>query len=411
MVQPPDKELDRLRKLLAKGLPPVVLITGSNDFFRAEAVEAWLAAVPKDAELRRIDAVDERAGGGGGGGEADGDQDGNDADDAESGDDAPEAAAEGGAEGLAACPELLDLRGGGLFARSAYVCIRRGKNWWLKHAPVLAAQMPKFAKGCGLLLEASKVDRRKKVAAALVKTLAEAGAVFEFRDLWETPFDRSESPLNGELPQWVKGRSEQLGVALTAEAAWLVVVQVGKSLPELLAELGRLRDQLGADPKRPALGPEQLRGRLTCSFESTPFELAEAVLDQDQPRALRSVRAMFDRGVRSKDGKRETGGVFPFATSWLWRSLAKAYEGRQMLDAGVAARDLAQRLGVFKFGDRFVAQVQKNPLPRLRRGLLALHHCARQLRLTGEEPDVLLEQFLTMWFDAVPIPSAEDLDL
>lgn len=67
MVQPPDKELDRLRKLLAKGLPPVVLITGSNDFFRAEAVEAWLAAVPKDAELRRIDAVDERAGGGGGG--------------------------------------------------------------------------------------------------------------------------------------------------------------------------------------------------------------------------------------------------------------------------------------------------------------------------------------------------------
>ena len=411
MVPPPDTELARLGKLLAKGLPPVVLITGSNDFFRAEAVEAWLAAVPKDAELRRIDAVDERAGGGGGGGEADGDADGNDADDADSGDDAPEEPAEGGAEGLAACPELLDLRGGGLFARSAFVCIRRGKNWWLKHAPVLAAQMPKFAKGCGLLLEASKVDRRKKVAAALVKTLDAAGAVFEFRDLYEYPFKRSESPLNGELAQWVKGRSEQLGVALTAEAAWLVVVQVGKSLPELLAELGRLRDQLGADPKRPALGPEQLRGRLTCSFESNPFELADAVLDQDQPRALRSVRAMFDRGVRSKDGKRETGGVFPFATSWLWQSLARAYEGRQMLDAGIAGQDVAQRLGVFKFPDQFVARLQKNPLPRLRRGLLALHHCARQLRLTGEEPDVLLEQFLTMWFDAVPIPSAEDLDL
>jgi DNA polymerase III delta subunit len=394
----PDDEMARLQKLCKQGLPAVTVVTGTNDFFRAEAMELLLAAVPPDAELRRIDAVDERAGGGGG--EEDGDDDGE------------ESASSADAEvGLAQCPELMDLRGGGLFARSTIVCIRRGKNWWDRYVPTLAAQIPKFGKGCGLLLEATKLDKRKKVAAQLVKSLSEAGALFEFRDLYETPFDRSRSPAEGELAKWVARRSGKLGVALSPEASWLIVAQVGKSLPELAAELGRLRDQLGADPQRKPLQPSDLHGRLTCSFESTPFELAEAVLSNDKQRALRSVRAMFDRGVRGKDGKQDTGGVFPFATSWLWRSLAKAHEGRQMLDRGVSPRDVAAKLGVFQFAERFVEQVQKNNLVRLRRGLLALHHCARQLRLTGEEPDLLLERFLGQWFDGRPIPRAEDLEL
>lgn len=393
----PEDELARLRKLCARGLPPIVVVTGPNDHFRAEAMEVLLAAVPKEAELRRVDAVDERAGGGTG-----------DDDDAVA--DETGEASDDGAEGLAACPELLDLRGGGLFARTAFVCVRRGQNWWQKHAAVLAAQMPKFAKGCGLLLDAAKLDKRKKVAAALAKSTAEAGALFEFRDLYDSPFGR-DNPLEGELTKWVVRRSKQLGVELTAEAALLVVMQVGKALPELLAELDRLRAQLGADPARKPLAPPDLRGRITCSFESSPFELAEAVLGHDKARALRSVRAMFDRGVRSKDGKRDTGGVFPFATSWLWRSLAKVHEGRAMLDAGVPARDVATRLGVFQFTERFVDQVQKNPLGRLRRGLLALHHCTRLSRTTGEEPEVLLELFLRHWFENRAVPTAEDLDL
>lgn len=395
----PEDELTRLRKLVAKGLPPVVAVTGPNDHFRAEAIEVLLAAVPKDAELRRVDAVDVRAVGDGG-------------EDDEPGDDEPgevgDEAAEG-AEGLAQCPELLDLRGGGLFARTAFVCVRRGQHWWAKHAVLLAGQVPKFGKGCGLLLEAARLDKRKKVAAALVKSIAEAGALFEFRDLYDSPFGRN-NPLEGELTKWVVRRSKQMGVELNAEAAWLVVLQVGKVLPELLAELDRLRAQLGADPARRPLAPPDLRGKLTCSFESTPFELAEAVLGHDKPRALRSLRAMFDRGVRSKDGKRNTDGVFPFATSWLWRSLAKASEGRELLDEGAAPRDVASRLGVFQFADRFVEQVQKNSRARLRRGLLALHHCTRLSRTTGEEPEVLLEQFLQHWFEDRVVPTAEDLE-
>lgn len=402
-VPNPEDELGRLAKLIARGLPAITIVTGGNDHFRAEATDRLLAAIPKDAELRTLDAGEERAGGGGD------DEDGDEADDGEAGGAAADAS-------LAACPELQDLRGGGLFAKTAFLVVRRGANWWQKHAATLAAVLPRFGKGCGLVLEANKLDKRKKAAQALVKTLGDAGQLFEFRDLYDLPYDRSRSPLEGELCKWVATRSTKLGVPLSPEAAWLVIAQVGTVPAELVAELGRLRDQL-ADrvktlPRGGSLGPEALTGRVTCSFESTPFELAEAVLGDDRRRAYRSVRAMFARGVRGKDGRAvDGGGLLPFATSWLFQTLATTYEGRQLLDAGVGPGDLPARAGVRQFAERFVEQVRRHDLGRLRRGLLALHHCQRMSRLTGEEPDVLLERFLAQWFDGAPIPTAEDLEL
>lgn len=398
-VPNPEDELGRLAKLIARGLPAITIVTGGNDHFRAEATDRLLAAIPKDAELRTLDAGEERAGGGGD------DEDGDEADDGEAGGAAADAS-------LAACPELQDLRGGGLFAKTAFLVVRRGANWWQKHAATLAAVLPRFGKGCGLVLEANKLDKRKKAAQALVKTLGDAGQLFEFRDLYDLPYDRSRSPLEGELCKWVVGRAQKLGVALQPDAAWLLVMQVGKAPVELLAELQRLRDQFGADGKRKPLAPADLRGKLTCSFESTPFEFAEAVLGGDRRAAYRSVRAMFDRGVRGKDGKNmDPGGLLPFTTSWLFGQLATALEGRQWLDSGVSPRDLPAKVGVRQFAERFVENVQRHDAVRLRRGLLALHACQRLGRTTGEDPDALLERFLSWWFDGGAIPTAEDLEL
>ena len=394
----PEDELTRLGKLLERGLPSLVIVTGASDWFRTEAMERLLAAVPKAAELRLLDAVDVRAPGGGG---------------EEDEDAGHEVAGEtDGTEGLVACPELLDLCSGGLFARAAFLMIRRGTNWWVRHAATLAAQLPHFAKGSGLVLEAKKLDKRRKAAAGLAKSVADKGGLFEFRDLYDTPYDRSRSPLEGELARWVVARAARLGVPLTPAAAWLLVAQVGKALPELVAELERLRDQFPASGKRAPLEPSDLRGKITCSFESTPFELAEAVLAHDKRRALRSVRAMFDHGVRKKDGgPMDPGGRLPFTTSWLYQSLATVYEARQLVDSGVSLRDVPGRMGVRQFVDRFVEQVQQNDVKRLQRGLLAVHYCQRMSRLTAEEPEVLLERFLAQWFDGAPIPTAADLDL
>lgn len=398
-VPNPEVELARLGKLLAKGLPPVLLVTGVNDSFRAEAMDFVLAALPKDGELRIVDAVGERAGGG----EADDDEVEDEADDAS---DPADAAA-----GLAACPELLDLRGGGLFAKRAFVVVRRAANWWRKHAVTVGGQLPHIGKGCGLVIEASKLDKRKKAAATLVKQLADGGALFEFRELYETPFDRSRSPLEGELCKWVVGRAAKAGVPLQPEAAWLLVAQVGKNPPDLLAELQRLRDRFGDGVKAP-LAPGQLQGKLTTSFGSTPFELADAMLGGDRRAAFRSLRAMFDRGVRQKDGRpMDPGGLLPFVTSWLFQQLALVLEGRHLLEDGASLRDLPGQLGVRFQPEMLAAKVQRWSKPQLSRGLLALHACQRSSRTTGEDADVLLERFLCQWFDGLPIPTAAEFEL
>jgi DNA polymerase III delta subunit len=392
-VPHPDDELARLEKSVARDLAPVTVVTGANDYYRSKAMERVLRAVPKDAELRVLDAAELRADAGG--------QDGDD-----------DAGPSADAAGDVACAELLELCGGGLFAVRTLLVVRRGAAWWQLHVAALAAAMPRFAAGSALVLEANRLDRRKKVAQNLVKALGDAGSLFEFRDLWDSPFDRSRGPLDGELCKWVVVGARRLGVPLRADAAWLIVMQVGKSLAELDAELQRLRDQFGFDPERKPLAPADLRGRLTCSFESTPFELADALLDGDRRAAWRSLRAMFDHGVKQKDGKlMEAAGLLPFTTSWLYQKLATTLEGRQLLDAGASPRDLPAKVGVRAFADRFVEQVQRHDAAKLRRGLLALHAVQRLSRVAGEEPDVLLERLLVAWFDGAVMPSTEEFGL
>ncbi|HEB52316.1 MAG TPA: hypothetical protein ENI87_03565 [bacterium] len=379
-VPNPANELARVEKLAKSGLPAVVLVTGVSDFFRGQAVTRLLRAVPADAELRHVDGSETR--------DADGD--------------------DGGGGGA---PELLDLRGGGLFARSAFVVVRRAANWWKKHCVAVAELAPKIAPGSGLIIEAAKADKRKKAAATLVKQLAADGALFEFRDLFDLPYDRSRSPLEGELCQWVVKCSRALGVPLQPDSAWLLISQVGKQPAELVSELERLRDRFAGDVPA-ALAPQDLAGKLTVSFESTPFEFAEAVLGGDRRAAQRSLAAMFDRGVRQQDGRKmDAGGVLPFTTSWLFRQLGSVYEGRVLLDGGVSVRELPARAGVRQFADRFVAHVRNNDQRRLQRGITALHACQRKSRLMDADPKVLLERFLAQWFDDAPIETAEEFEL
>ena len=347
------------------------------------------AAVPHDAALRLADGGDVRGGGAAG-----------DDDD------------DGGAGAAAGCPELQDLSGAGLFANRSFVVVRPGAAWWQQNGAAIADAAARIRPGSGLVVEAPKLDKRRRAVADLVKRVGADGALFEFRDLYETPYDRSRSPLEGELCRWVVDSARHLGVPMEPEAAWLVVGTVGKAPGELHAELLRLRQLFaGADVRAP-LRPADLVGRLTVGFESTPFEFAEAVLDRDRGRAWRSLTAMFQRGVRQQDGKTmDAGGVLPFTASWLFGQFGAVYEGRLLLDAGVSPRDLPGRAGVRAFADRFVGHVQKNDLPSLQRGLSALHACQRASRLTGEEPQLLLERFLSQWFDGTPIATAEEFEL
>lgn len=355
----PERELQRLRRTLAKSLPRVVVVLGASRFFRGEAFEAARAVLPEDVDVRSLE----------GGQATDG-------------------------------KELMDLRGGTLFGRGAWLAVRRGDAWLARHGERLLGVLETIAPGCGLLLEVTKLDRRTKLA----KALAARGEVFEFRDLYAEPYDRSRSPLEAELIGWLVARAKAMGLTLRPEAALLLVTVTGKEPGALLTELRRLRDQL-EDPGTPVT-EELLRGRLISSFGSTPFELAEAVLAGDRRRATRSVEAMFQRGAPGRDGATiDRAGVLPFAMSWLHRSLAQVYEARVLLDEGVALEDVPGRLGVRTFVERFLAQVRANPRERLERGLLWLVDLQRRQRTTGEDPAWAVHTFLALWFGSMEAAS------
>ena len=189
----PILELKRLKKLVGAGLPSIVLLHGPSEYFRSKAMSGVLLQVAEDAELRTVDGAEVRAG-----------------DDEES-------------HSAAAVPVLQDLRGGGLFAAATVVAVRRGANWWKKHSAAVAEVASMIQAGSSLIVEAPKLDKRKRAVAALVKQLAAEGCVFEFRDLYDMPYERSRGPLEGELCQWLVQTSKQLGVELTPESAWLMM--------------------------------------------------------------------------------------------------------------------------------------------------------------------------------------------
>lgn len=352
MAKPnPERELERLRKAVTgRKRPEVIVLMGTSEFFRREAFDLALTGVDAGAELRQIDGTQ--------------DSDGH---------------------------ELDDLRGAALFGAGCWLAVRRGTKWLKTNATALEAVLPQRSSGCGLLVEIDKLDKRTKLA----KTLTAAGDVFEFRDLYAEPYDRSRSPLEAELVGWVVQRAARADLRITPEAAFVLITSVGQEPAEIVAEIERLASAIDDADKKRTLDPRALQPHLSTSFESTPFEFAEAVLARDRRRALRSLQAMYARGVKSRDGTgMDRGGLFPFITAWLFQSLTKVYEGRRLLESGVPARDVPGRMGVRVFVDRFQSQLTANDAGWLRHALHELQGSQRALRRTGEDPERILERFL-----------------
>jgi len=347
-VPNPERELQRLDQETKAGIAARTVILGPSDWFRARAFDLVLERVDQKADLRIVDGEQKSEG-----------------------------------------KELAALRGAGLFAKASVLAVRRAEDWLAAVGDQLLVLAPKIPKGSALVVEAKKLDKRTRLG----KLLGEGPGLYEFRDLYAEPWDARSSPLEAELVQWLVQRSRAAGAPLSPEAAWLLVSTVGKDPGELLAEVGRLRHVVGE--RKGPLTVEDLRGKVNASFQSTPFEFAEAFLLRDRKRCLRALGAMFARGLKDKDGGAiDQGGVFPFVTSWLQQTIGQVLAGRQELDRGTPLAEVSSRVGVRLFQDRFMRQVQVNDRPSLERALGELLRCQRELRSTGEDPQLLLESLV-----------------
>ena len=186
----PERELARLDADTKQGLPACIVLLGPSSFFRTRAFDRVIAKVDPKAELKVQDGTQKSEG-----------------------------------------KELGLLRGGGLFARSSCVAVRRAEDWLAAFGDALLLIVPKIARGTTLVLEAQKLDGRTKLG----KLLAEAGARYEFRDLYAEPYDARSSPLETELVTWLVQKSKAKRTPISAEAAFTMMSVVGKDPQELLA--------------------------------------------------------------------------------------------------------------------------------------------------------------------------------
>jgi DNA polymerase III delta subunit len=191
-----------------------------------------------------------------------------------------------------------DLSGGGLFAPKRLVVVRNpgellkkvgGEESALTRA---AAAFLKSVDDVGTLVIS---DASLRVDHVLAKTiLALGGLAPSFRKLWENPPRWRPDPLQSELVQWALRRAGELGLRLTREQALYVCAATGNDLAGLDDQLEVLRIGGGRD----------WRASVRWTAGSTPWAVADHVLEGDVGRALHGIEALFQGGFQEKSGKR-----------------------------------------------------------------------------------------------------------
>ncbi|MEA2139492.1 MAG: polymerase subunit delta [Solirubrobacteraceae bacterium] len=126
-------------------------------------------------------------------------------------------------------------------------------------------------------------EGRFKVCPALVGAVEKAGGVVA-----------TEQVLKGkDLPRWLQGEADRLGVRLDRDGARALVGLVGERQQRLLRELEKLALELGPDAR---IGREEVEGAAAHSSERQVWGLVDALVAGDGPAATASFVTLSAQG-------------------------------------------------------------------------------------------------------------------
>src|SRR4051794_32747461 len=96
-----------------------------------------------------------------------------------------------------------------------------------------------------------------------------------------------------ELPKWVAGEGERLGLRIDLAAAKALVAQVGERQQRLLRELEKLALEHGEGA---TIGVEEVEGAAAVSAERQVWALVDALVARDRPHATRAFLELRAQG-------------------------------------------------------------------------------------------------------------------
>jgi len=159
-----------------------------------------------------------------------------------------------------------------------------------------------------------------------------------------------------ELPRWVVGEGERLGLTLEGVAAKALVSQVGERQQRLLRELEKLALEHGEGAR---IGVEEIEGAAAVSAERQVWALVDALVARDRPHATRAFLEL-----------RAQGETLPRLVPLVARRVRDVLSIAQRLDAGESPAQVKSSLKMSPWAaDQRIKEARATDVEALQRTL------------------------------------------
>jgi DNA polymerase-3 subunit delta len=204
-----------------------------------------------------------------------------------------------------------------VFARRRLVVIRNVHEAPADQLEAFTAYLTEPAPETVLLATATSVDKRRR----FFQQFAQSGEIIEFRRLYDN-----------QLPQFIRDRAKEAGRTFTAPALQLFCRRVGNNLAEVMGELDKLISYAG-DAR--FFEEADVAAVVADTRVESVFTLTDALGHGDRAEALRLLNRLIDDGQPPL-----------LLLSMLVRHFRQLWKAQQLLEQGVAHKELPRRIGI-----------------------------------------------------------------
>lgn len=257
---------------------------------------------------------------------------------------------------------LDDVRTRNLFSPKRLVVVSPADGFVQEHSAALAKFVAAPPAGGFLVLVASKVDGRLKLA----KDLEKLGGLVNCARLYQR-----------DIVTWIMARVRAMNRQLDSAAAALLADFLGTDLGALAAELEKLAAYV-ADRKR--ITADDVEAVSLRDRTRSIFELTDAVGRRQTGQALAILNGLLDQGERA------SGILFMVS-----RHMRRLWAAKELIEQGRDPLAAAHAVGVFHFVEQFLGQARAFTIRDLRRHCAALVRCEARLKTSRMSDRILLE--------------------
>ncbi len=313
--------LDLPGRLAKEPLLPVYLVCGEEPFLRDRAVRSIVKSLSGASEYSResYDGVEDL---------------------------------KSGIQGLVA-----DLLTPSLFGESRIVLITRADDVADSCGDSIEEFVESQDGGAHLVLEAEKIDRRKKAA----KVVKGAGGLVTCKRLYDQPPPwAGGSAWDNDVARWTRGEASAAGLVMSLPTAQHLIERVGPDLRGLSEEIEKISIYRKASASSPVeVAAADIDAVVGEYNEYGVFKLADSVAAGDLAAALRISSALFSQGL-SRPGEsgavHDDGVIAVILTERVHSKVREILKAKSILGRGLGADAIAETLKKHKVFAKVLAK-------------------------------------------------------